>query len=74
MKTKQIKEKLISGPNLARYLDLDPATPRRWVRDEGCPHHVLGDKLIRYKLSEVLAWRAERKGKPRKAQPVGVVK
>jgi hypothetical protein len=36
---------------------VDPATIRRWVR-ESAPHHVLGDKLIRFKLNELLAWRA----------------
>jgi hypothetical protein len=55
-----------SGPRIARKLDLDPATIRRWAR-EGAPHHVIGEGLIRYRLDEVLAWRAERKAK---SQPV----
>lgn len=61
MKTakKQKEEPLESGPNIARKIDLDPATIRRWVR-EGAPHHVIGDKLVRYRLSELLAWRAAR--------------
>ena len=61
MKTakKQKEEPLEAGPRIARKLDLDPATIRRWAR-EGAPHHVLGDKLVRYRLSELLAWRAAR--------------
>ena len=56
------QEVLESGPRIARKLDLDPATIRRWAR-EGAPHHVLGGGLIRYRLDELLAWRAERKNK-----------
>jgi hypothetical protein len=61
MKTaeKQKEEPLEAGPRIARKLDLDPATIRRWAR-EGAPHHVLGDKLVRYRLNELLAWRAGR--------------
>jgi transposase-like protein len=51
------EEDFLSGPKIARKLDVDPATIRRWVR-EGAPNHVLGDKLIRFKLNELLAWRA----------------
>ena len=60
------EEPLEGGPRIARKLDLDPATIRRWAR-EGAPHHVIGEGLIRYRLNELLAWRAERKGK---SQPV----
>jgi hypothetical protein len=63
MKTKDLKiddGKLISGPHLARIVDVSPATPRRWRR-EGCPCHLLGNGLIRYKLEEVLAWRRGRR-------------
>jgi hypothetical protein len=65
MKTakKQKEEPLEAGPRIARKIDVDPATIRRWAR-EGAPHHVLGEKLVRYRLGELLAWRAERKGKP----------
>jgi hypothetical protein len=55
-------EDLLSGPRIARKLDIDPATVRRWVR-EGAPHHVLGDKLVRFRLDELLAWRAGHKRK-----------
>ena len=51
------EEDFLSGPKIARKIDVDPATIRRWVR-EGAPHQVLGDKLIRFKLNELLAWRA----------------
>jgi len=72
MKTKkQTQENLESGPRIARKLDLDPATIRRWA-SEGCPHHILGEGLIRYKFDEVLAWRAERKAKS-KLQPQPVI-
>jgi hypothetical protein len=53
-----IDEKLLSGPSAARALDLDPATIRRW-RKEGAPCHLMGD-LVRYKLSELTAWRTTR--------------
>jgi len=66
MKSKKLslspEEDFVSGPRIARKLDVDPATVRRWVR-EGAPHHVLGDKLIRFKFNELLAWRAMRKRK-----------
>jgi hypothetical protein len=51
-----------SGPNIARIIDVDPATVRRYKR-EGMPNHKVGPGLVRYKLSEVLAWRAQRKSK-----------
>jgi hypothetical protein len=53
------EEQLLSGPEVARKLCLDPATIRRW-RNEGAPSHILGNKLIRYKLSELMVWRAKR--------------
>jgi predicted DNA-binding transcriptional regulator AlpA len=53
------EKKLISGPKVADFLDLDPATIRRYKR-EGCPAHLIGEGLVRYRLSEVLAWRAKR--------------
>jgi hypothetical protein len=56
------EEDLWSGPRIARKLDIDPATVRRWVR-EGAPHQVLGAKLIRFRLDELLAWRAGHKRK-----------
>jgi predicted DNA-binding transcriptional regulator AlpA len=52
-------DQLISGPKVADFLDLDPATIRRYKR-EGCPAHSIGAGLVRYRLSEVLAWRAKR--------------
>jgi predicted DNA-binding transcriptional regulator AlpA len=58
--TTESEEPLVKGPTVARYLDLDPHTIRRYTR-EGMPHYVLGPGFIRYKLSEVLAWRAQRK-------------
>jgi hypothetical protein len=53
------EEKLLSGPTVAKAWDLDPATIRRWRR-EGAPFHVLGNGVIRYKLSELSKWRASR--------------
>jgi predicted DNA-binding transcriptional regulator AlpA len=67
MKTKRIHEdRLKSGPNIARALDLDPATIRRYARD-GMPHHVLADRVVRYRMSEVLDWLAQRKRSTPKA-------
>jgi hypothetical protein len=62
MKT-SIKNDLKSGPSIARALDVDAATVRRWRR-EGCPSHDLGNGLIRFRLDEVLAWRATRPPNP----------
>jgi transposase-like protein len=54
------KEPMLSGPKIARILDVDPATIRRW-RKEKAPHHLIGEGLIRYRLSEIVGWRATRK-------------
>ena len=62
MKTAIEEEPLVTGPNVARIISVDPATVRRYGR-EGCPKHILGPKMTRYKLSEVLAWLAQRKSK-----------
>jgi predicted DNA-binding transcriptional regulator AlpA len=59
MKPLKPNEKLLSGPSVAKFWDLDPATIRRWRR-EGAPFHVLGSGLIRYRLSELEQWRASR--------------
>jgi hypothetical protein len=64
-KKKDPEDDLQSGPSIGRILDLDPATLRRWRR-EGMPHHDIGPRLVRYKLSEVLAWRAQRPRKSKK--------
>jgi hypothetical protein len=52
-------EELLSGAAVARKWSLNPATIRRW-KDEGAPAHELGKGLIRYRLSELIAWRAKR--------------
>ena len=62
MKPLKLDEKFLSGPSVAKTWDLDPATIRRWRR-EGAPSHILGNGLIRYKLSELEKWRASRRVK-----------
>jgi hypothetical protein len=57
--SKPLEERLLSGPHVAREIDMDPATIRRW-RKEGAPHHLIGNGVIRYRLSELLAWRRSR--------------
>jgi len=57
-----------TGPEIARILSLDPATIRRYSRDNGMPQHVLGEGMVRYKLEEVLAWLAQRKRKSKTEQ------
>jgi hypothetical protein len=59
MKQLKLDEKLLSGPNVAKTWDLDPATVRRWRR-EGAPYHILGNGLIRYRRSELEKWRGSR--------------
>jgi excisionase family DNA binding protein len=54
------EEELISGGQLARKMGVDPATIRRWRRDEGAPFYQAGHNLIRFKFTEVQAWRANR--------------
>src|SRR5258708_3913432 len=53
------EEPKISGPHVARSLDKDPATIRRWVR-EGCPCYPIASGMTLFKISEVIAWRATR--------------
>jgi hypothetical protein len=48
-------EPLMSGPEIAQYYGVDPATIRRWRR-EGMPSHPRGLKLVRYRLSECEGW------------------
>jgi hypothetical protein len=59
MKPLKLEEKFLSGPSVAKTWDLDPATVRRWRR-EGAPYHILGNGLIRYRLSELEEWRVSR--------------
>jgi hypothetical protein len=59
-------ENLLTGPALARKLQIDPATPRRWIR-EGCPFHSLGG-YKRFDLEEVLTWHAKRRAQKRPAR------
>jgi hypothetical protein len=59
MKALKLDEKLLSGPSVAKAWDLDPATIRRW-RKEGAPCHILGNGLIRYRVSELEKWRTSR--------------
>jgi hypothetical protein len=54
----EVLNQLVSGPRVADFLSLDPATIRRYRR-EGCPAHLIGN-LVRYRISEVLAWREKR--------------
>ena len=60
-------EEFEAGPNIARKLDVDPATVRRYAR-EGMPHHILGEGMVRYKWTEVLDWLARRPKKSKKQQ------
>jgi hypothetical protein len=61
--TMEVKEEpLETGPNIARKIDVDPATMRRYHR-EGCPGYILGPRMTRFKMSEVLTWLAQRKSK-----------
>jgi hypothetical protein len=64
-KRKSASDDFKTGPNIARILDVDPATVRRYAR-EGMPQHVLGEGMVRFKLKEVFAWLAQRKRKSKK--------
>jgi hypothetical protein len=56
------EEPLLRGSAIAAKLGVDSATVRKWRR-EGAPCHKIGNDLVRYRLSEMLEWRAQR---PRK--------
>jgi transposase-like protein len=49
------EEDLLSGPEIARKYDLDPATIRKWRRD-GAPCHLLYANVRRYKMTELQRW------------------
>jgi hypothetical protein len=64
-KPKVKEEGCLSGPNIARILDVDVATVRRWHFKEGAPAHPFGD-MLRFKLSEIIEWRTNQVRKTNK--------
>jgi hypothetical protein len=54
-RSKLLPEPELSGPQLARQLDVEASTVRWWRRN-GAPCIVYNPKMIRYRLSEVQAW------------------
>ena len=62
LSSKPRREPELSGPTLAKLMDVKASTVRWWRRN-GAPCVVYNGKLIRYRLSEVQAWL--RSGKPK---------
>jgi hypothetical protein len=54
-RSKTLPEPELSGPRLARQLDVESSTVR-WWRRHGAPCIIYNQKLVRYRLSEVQAW------------------
>jgi phage terminase Nu1 subunit (DNA packaging protein) len=57
-----LPERELSGPQLAKLLDVKASTVRWWRRN-GAPCVIYNEKMIRYRLSEIQAWL--RSGKPK---------
>lgn len=49
---------LLTTEELARVIKVSPDTARKWRR-QGCPHVAVGEKKLRWRLSDVLRWREE---------------
>ena len=49
---------LLTTEELAKLMKMSPDTPRKWRR-QGCPHVAVGEKKLRWRLSDVLSWRKE---------------
>ncbi len=49
---------LLTTDELAKVIKVSPDTARKWRR-QGCPHVAVGEKKLRWRLSDVLRWREE---------------
>lgn len=54
---------LLTREELAAALRLSEATLKRWDQS-GCPRVLIGDRLPRYRLADVLAWRSTAPSRP----------
>jgi phage terminase Nu1 subunit (DNA packaging protein) len=63
MKTPIVEdEKQLTGPQVAKTLNVQPGTVRLW-KMQGCPCERLNYKIVLYRLSEVKGWLVERAAK-----------
>jgi hypothetical protein len=60
---------LLTREELAAALRLSEATLKRWDQD-GCPRVLIGNRLPRYRLADVLAWRSTAPSKPARVSAV----
>jgi len=58
--TAQSAEEMISTAQIAKELDVSEDLVRLWVRDKGCPHIRIGEKKLRYRFADVVAWLEEK--------------
>ncbi|XXX79292.1 hypothetical protein WMF30_11005 [Sorangium sp. So ce134] len=65
---------LLTREELAASLRLSEATLKRWDQ-QGCPRVLIGERLPRYRLADVLAWRSampQKVATPARAKPAPV--
>jgi hypothetical protein len=60
---------LLTREELAASLRLSEATLKRWDQ-QGCPRVLIGERLPRYRLADVLAWRKTVPSKPARVSAV----
>lgn len=56
----QSAEEMISTAQIAKELDVSEDLVRLWVREKGCPHIRIGEKKLRYRFGDVVAWLEEK--------------
>ena len=49
---------LLTTEELAKLMKVSPDMARKW-RHQGCPHVPVGERKLRWRLSDVLRWREE---------------
>jgi hypothetical protein len=49
---------LLTTEELAKLMKVSPDMARKWRR-QGCPHVPVGERKLRWRLSDVLRWREE---------------
>jgi excisionase family DNA binding protein len=52
----QREPELMTTTQIAKELGVSDDLVRLWVREQGCPHIRAGEKKLRYRLADVVAW------------------